>query len=163
MTAKREKTEFRKPSKARAGAPKKCAATKASRATDSPGGRSTDWRADTLAAIRRLIHEADPAIVEERKWVKPSNPSGVPVWSHDGIVCTGESYKAVVKLTFARGAALQDPGRLFNASLEGNARRAIDIREGERLDVEAFKALIQDAVEVNRQVRAAKSKGRVGG
>jgi hypothetical protein len=106
------------------------------------------WRAETLAEVRRLIHEADPDMMEECKWIKPSNPLGVPVWSHSGIVCTGEAYKQVVKLTFARGASLADPRGLFNSSLEGNTRRAIDIREGEVLvlDAEAFKFLIQDAV-----------------
>jgi hypothetical protein len=107
------------------------------------------WRAETLAEVRRLIHEADPDIVEECKWIKPSNPLGVPVWSHAGIVCTGEAYKQAVKLTFARGASLKDPQGLFNSSLEGNTRRAIDIREGEVLDAEAFKALIQAAVAEN--------------
>src|SRR5689334_16001673 len=102
------------------------------------------WRAKTLAEARRIIHEADADIVEEVKWVKPSNPLGVPVWSHAGIVCTGETYKEVVKLTFARGASLADPRGLFNSSLEGNTRRAIDIREGEVLDAEALKALIQE-------------------
>lgn len=116
------------------------------------------WRAETLAAVRRIIHEADPDIVEECKWIKPSNPSGVPVWSHAGIVCTGEAYKQVVKLTFARGASLEDPSGLFNASLEGNTRRAIDIREGEVLDAEAFEALIQAAVAENLRSGAAKSK-----
>ena len=109
-----------------------------------------DWRAETLAEVRRLIHEADPEIVEERKWAKPSNPEGVPVWSHAGIVCTGEVYRQAVKLTFARGASLDDPRRLFNSSLEGATRRAIDIREGEALDTKAFKALVQAAVAANR-------------
>lgn len=118
------------------------------------------WRAETLAEVRRLIHEADPDIVEECKWVKPSNPMGVPVWSHAGIVCTGETYKQVVKLTFARGASLADPREIFNASLDGNTRRAIDIREGEVLDAEAFKALVQAAVAENLQASAAKSQGR---
>lgn len=117
-----------------------------------------DWRGETLAEVRRLIHEADPDILEEVKWVKPSNPAGVPVWSHAGIVCTGEAYKQAVKLTFARGAALADPNGLFNASLDGNVRRAIDVREGETLDVEAFKALIRSAVAENLRVGAAKSQ-----
>jgi hypothetical protein len=117
-----------------------------------------DWRGGTLAEVRRMIHEADPDIVEECKWVKASNPMGVPVWSHAGIVCTGEAYKQVVKLTFARGASLKDPRKLFNSSLEGNTRRAIDIREGEALDAKAFKALIQAAVEENLRSSAAKSK-----
>jgi hypothetical protein len=118
------------------------------------------WRADALMEVRRLIHEADPEIAEECKWIKPSNPLGVPVWSHAGIVCTGESYKQAVKLTFARGAVLEDPQQLFNASLEGNARRAIDLREGEELDEAAFKALIRAAVAEN--LRATSSKSRSG-
>ena len=115
------------------------------------------WRAGTLAKVRRLIHEADPDIMEECKWIKPSNPLGVPVWSHAGIVCTGEAYKQVVKLTFARGASLADPRGLFNSSLDGNTRRAIDIREGEVLYAEAFKALIQAAVAENLRPSAPKS------
>lgn len=107
------------------------------------------WRAQTLAEVRRLIHEADPEIVEERKWVKPTNPWGVPVWSHAGIVCTGEAYKEVVKLTFARGASLEDPRGLFNSSLEGSTRRAIDLREGEALDAGAFETLVRAAVAQN--------------
>jgi len=117
-----------------------------------------DWRGETLAELRRAIHEADPDIVEECKWVKPSNPWGVPVWSHAGIICTGETYKEVVKLTFMRGASLDDPRGLFNSSLEGNIRRAIDIREGDALDAEAFKALIQLAVEENLRSSTPKSK-----
>jgi hypothetical protein len=109
----------------------------------------SDWRADTLDHIRRLIREAAPDAVEERKWKKPSNPAGVPTWSHGGIICTGETYKDKVKLTFARGASLADPARLFNAGLDGGTRRAIDIREGDRLDEPAFKALIQAAVAEN--------------
>ena len=118
------------------------------------------WRAETLAEVRRLIHEADPDVTEECKWVKPSNPLGVPVWSHAGVICTGEAYKQVVKLTFARGASLADPRGLFNASLDGNMRRAIDIREREVLDAEAFKALIQAAVAENLRSGAAKPRGR---
>jgi hypothetical protein len=114
------------------------------------------WRGEMLVEVRRLIHEADPDIVEECKWIKPSNPLGVPVWSHAGIVCTGEAYKQAVKLTFARGASLADPSGLFNASLDGNTRRAIDLREGEALDAEAFKALIQAAVVAN--LRSGKGK-----
>lgn len=105
-----------------------------------------DWRGETLARIRALIRQADPEVVEEVKWRKPSNPDGVPVWSHGGILCTGETYKDKVKLTFARGALLPDPAKLFNASLEGNARRAIDLFEGDELDEAAFKALIRAAV-----------------
>jgi hypothetical protein len=103
-----------------------------------------DWRGETLARVRALIKEADPEVVEEWKW------RGVPVWEHDGILCTGETYKAVVKLTFAKGAALKDPSGLFNASLDGNTRRAIDIHEGEKLDEEALKALIRAAVTLNK-------------
>ena len=109
-----------------------------------------DWRGEALARIRALIKEADPDIVEMVKWMKPSNPMGVPVWEHDGIVCTGETYKDKVKLTFARGAALKDPARLFNASLDAGTRRAIDLRDGDDIDEEAFKALIRAAVALNR-------------
>jgi hypothetical protein len=105
-----------------------------------------DWRGETLARVRALIRAADGQVVETVKWRKPSNPLGVPVWEHDGILCTGETYKDKVKLTFARGAALEDPSGLFNASLEGGTRRAIDIREGEEVDEEAFKALVRAAV-----------------
>ena len=112
-----------------------------------------DWREETLSRMRALILESDSEIVEERKWKKPSNPAGVPVWSHDGIVCTGETYKNAVKLTFARGAGLPDPSRLFNASLEGNTRRAIDIREGAKVDARAFKALVKAAVARNRAAK----------
>ena len=108
-----------------------------------------DWRGKTLSRMRTLVKEADPDVVEEVKWVKATSP-GTPTWSHDGIICTGETYKAVVKLTFARGASLPDPARLFNASLDGNTRRAIDIREGERIDAGAFKALVKAAVAANR-------------
>jgi hypothetical protein len=108
-----------------------------------------DWRGVALSRIRRLIEEADPGVVEESKWVKPSNPAGVPVWSHDGIICTGEVYKNAVKLTFAKGAALKDPRRLFNSSLEGKLRRAIDIHEGDKLDEKAFKDLVRAAVALN--------------
>jgi hypothetical protein len=119
-----------------------------------------DWRGATLARLRQLIHDADPEILEEWKWVKPTNP-GVPVWSHDGGICTGESYKAVVKLTFFRGAAVKDPKKLFNSSLEGNVRRAIDFHEGEKINEAAFKQLIRDAVAANQEAlaeRAAKKK-----
>jgi hypothetical protein len=116
-----------------------------------------DWRGTTLSRMRALIKDADPDVVEEWKWVKPTRP-GTPVWSHDGIICTGESYKAVVKLTFARGASLKDPAGLFNSSLEGRVRRAIDIREGDTVDESAFKALIRQAVALNRSVRTKRSK-----
>ena len=108
-----------------------------------------DWRSETLERMRRLIQEADPGMIEEHKWKKATNLAGVPVWSHDGIVCTGETYKQAVKLTFMYGASLPDPARLFNAGLEGGTRRAIDIREGEVVDARAFKALIRAAVAFN--------------
>jgi hypothetical protein len=107
-----------------------------------------DWRGKTLAKVRAIIHQADPEIVEERKWVKPTSP-GTPVWSHGGIVCTGETYKNVVKMTFAKGAALQDPSGLFNSGLDGNVRRAIDIHEGDKVDEAALKDLIRAAVALN--------------
>src|ERR1700756_2078890 len=117
-----------------------------------------DWRGATLRRMRMLIKDADPDVVEEWKWVKPTKP-GTPVWSHDGIICTGESYKNVVKLTFAKGASLKDPARLFNSSLDGNVRRAIDIREGEEVDESAFKALVRQAVALNSS-GPAKSNAR---
>ena len=117
-----------------------------------------DWRGETLSRMRTLIKEADPDVVEEWKWVKPTKP-GTPVWSHDGIICTGESYKSVVKLTFAKGASLKDPARLFNSSLDGNVRRAIDIHEGEEVDESAFKALVRQAVALNRSGKSKPSKG----
>jgi len=107
-----------------------------------------DWRGETLSRMRKLVKEADPDAVEELKWVKSSSP-GTPVWSHDGIICTGEAYKSVVKLTFSKGASLQDPAGLFNSSLDGNVRRAIDIHEGEEVDESAFKALVRQAVVLN--------------
>ena len=116
-----------------------------------------DWRGETLDRMRKLIKEADPDIVEEWKWVKPTNP-GTPVWSHDGIICTGETYKSAVKLTFAKGASLKDPARLFNASLDGNVRRAIDIHEGEEVDKSAFKALVRQAVALNGSGKPKASK-----
>lgn len=144
--------------KARPGAVATPAPATASRRIDQRIASLGDWRAVTLAEVYRLIHEADPEIMEEIKWIKPTNPLGVPVWSHAGIVCTGESYKQVVKLTFARGASLADPRGFFNSSLEGNTRRAIDIREGEVLDARAFKALIQAAVAENLRSSDLKSK-----
>jgi hypothetical protein len=111
-----------------------------------------DWRGETLSRMRKLIKQADPDVVEEWKWM------GTPIWSHDGIICTGESYKKVVKLTFAKGASLKDPARLFNSSLEGNTRRAIDIHEGEEIDAAAFKALVRQAVALNRSRRSKTSK-----
>jgi len=120
-----------------------------SEAIDEKLRSMSDWRGAMLAKLRRLIREADPEVVETVKWRKPSNPSGVPVWEHDGIVCTGETYKDKVKLTFAKGASLDDPERLFNASLDAGTRRAIDLREGDDIDESAFKALIRAAVAAN--------------
>ena len=116
-----------------------------------------DWRGETLGRMRKLIKEADPDVAEEWKWVKPTKP-GTPVWSHDGIICTGESYKNVVKLTFAKGASLKDPARLFNSSLDGNARRAIDIHVAEEVDESAFKALVCQAVTLNNSGKSKPSK-----
>jgi hypothetical protein len=116
----------------------------------SDPGRVRDWRQTTLSRIRALITEAVPEMIEERKWRKPSNPAGVPVWSHNGIVCTGETYKNAVKMTFAKGADLKDPAGLFNSSLEGNTRRAIDFREGEKVNEKALKALIRAAAALNK-------------
>ena len=125
-----------------------------SRLIDQRIAQLGDWRGEALARMRALIHEADPAVVEEWKWM------GTPVWSHDGILCTGESYKSVVKLTFAKGASLADPARLFNASLEGNTRRAIDIHEGEAVDADAFRALIRAAIALNADKASAKRTRR---
>ncbi len=154
--------------KSKRSEPKTKLGVKAERATAMAASHLIDerirslvgWRAEILVEVRRLIHEADPDIMEECKWIKPSNPLGVIVWSHAGIVCTGEVYKQAVKLTFARGASLADHRGLFNSSLDGNTRRAIDIREGEVLDAEAFKALIQAAVAENLRSSASKSQGR---
>jgi hypothetical protein len=147
--------------------PKKSDATKAkggpspSHLIDARIAALGDWRGEALARVRRLIREADAHVVEAVKWRKPSNAMlGVPVWEHDGIICTGESYKTYVKLTFANGAALDDPAGLFNASLEGNVRRAIDIREGDRIDEKAFKALIRAAVALNTSKRPAARPAR---
>jgi hypothetical protein len=118
-----------------------------------------DWRGETLGRMRELIRQADPDVVEEWKWAKRTNP-GTPVWSHDGIICTGESYKSVVKLTFMKGASLNDPAKLFNSSLEGNARRAIDIHEGDQLDAAAFQALIHAAVDLNTGGKAGSGRAR---
>jgi hypothetical protein len=136
----------------KSGAKEGKASASASRLIDGRIKELGDWRGETLARVRALIKAADPEVVEEWKW------RGVPVWEHDGIICTGETYKAVVKLTFARGAALADPSKLFNSSLEGNVRRAIDIREGEKINEKALKALIGAAVAANVSARAAKRK-----
>lgn len=125
----------------------------ASEQIDKELAKLGDWRAEVLGQIRTLIKKADPDVVEQVKWVKPSNPSGVPVWSHDGIICTGESYKSKVKLTFAKGASLPDPSKLFNSSLEGKVRRAIDIQEDQEVDPAAFKKLIRAAVALNKKVK----------
>jgi hypothetical protein len=127
-------------------APKKTAPKKAASSASPKAG---DWRRETLARVRALIEAADPDVVEEAKWKKANNPAGVPTWSHDGIICTGETYKDKVKLTFAQGAALKDPAKLFNAADTGATRRAIDIGEGDKLNEKAFKALIGEAVALN--------------
>jgi len=139
---------------------KKSGATQGEPATELISKRIAelgDWRGKTLGRMRELIKEADPDVVEEWKWVKATKP-GTPVWSHDGIICTGESYKNVVKLTFAKGASLKDPVHLFNSSLDGNVRRAIDIHEGEKVDESAFKALVRQAVAVNSSGKSKASK-----
>jgi hypothetical protein len=133
----------------------------ASRRIDEKIKELGDWRGKTLAKVREIVHEADPEIVEEWKWAKPKSP-GTPVWSHSGIVCTGETYKNVVKMTFAKGAALKDPAALFNSSLEGNVRRAIDIHEGDKFDEAALKDLIRAAVVLNLQLKS-KPKRRASG
>jgi hypothetical protein len=130
----------------------RAAGKQASRLIDQRIRALGDWRGETLARVRKFILEADPAMAEEVKWIKPSNPWGDAVWSHDGIVTTGEIYKNVVKLTFARGASISDPSSLFNSSLEGNTRRAIDIHEGNKVNARAFKALVKAAVALNRSV-----------
>jgi hypothetical protein len=139
---------------------KKSDASPGRSASDLISGRIAElggWRGKTLGRMRKLIKEADPDVVEEWKWAKATNP-GTPVWSHDGIICTGESYKAIVKLTFAKGASLKDPARLFNSSLEGNTRRAIDIAEGQEVDASAFKALVRQAVALNSGGKAKPSR-----
>ncbi len=118
----------------------------------------TDWRREAIDRVRALIHEVDPDITEEAKWVKPSNPAGVPAWSRDGLICTGETYKDKVKLTFFNGAALEDPSHLFNASLDAGTRRAIDITEGDELDEQAFKDLVRNAVAANIDRSPAKRR-----
>jgi len=135
----------------RTTSPKDTAETSASQMIDARIKELNDWRGETLARVRSLIKDADPEVVEEWKW------RGVPVWSHAGIICTGETYKAVVKLTFAKGAALDDPARLFNSSLEGSTRRAIDVHEGEPIDENALKALVRAAVALNVSARAARA------
>jgi hypothetical protein len=144
--------------KTKSGAKKRKAAdspSSPSRPIDARSKGQSDWRGEMLARIRKLIQQADPEVVEEVKWRKPSNSMlGVPVWEHDGIICTGETYKNAVKMTFAKGATLADPAGLFNASLEGNTRRAIDFHEGDKIDEKAVKALIRAAVALNTSARA---------
>ncbi len=153
--AKRKTTRTTTAKKKSTGAPKtQSAGSSPSKLIDARIKELRDWRGETLAKVRALIKEADPEVIEEWKW------RGVPVWSHDGIICTGETYKSVVKMTFAKGASLQDPAKLFNSSLEGNARRAIDIHEGEKIDENALKALIRAAVALNTSTRVRKSKAR---
>ena len=135
--------------KARESAAKQESMESSSQPTNAEIRELHDWRGKMLAHLRALIWQADPDVVEELKWKKPSNPAGIPVWSHEGIICTGETYKDKVKLTFAKGAALEDPSHLFNSSLDGNARRAIDIREGDKIDEAAFVALVHAAVILN--------------
>lgn len=134
-----------------------------SRLIDARIKELSDWRGDLLSRIRRFIKQADPEIVEEVKWRKPSNPMGVPVWSHDGIICTGETYKDKVKLTFARGASLDDPAGLFNSSLEGNTRRAIDLRERDEIDKDAFKSLVRAAAALNALSGSTLDNAKSGG
>ena len=135
--------------KRKSGSKKEKGADTPSQRTHAKTKTPNDWRSEMLARIRILIREADPEMVEEMKWKKPSNPAGVPVWSHDGIVCTGETYKNAVKMTFAKGAALADPAGLFNSSLEGNTRQAIDFHEGDKINEKALKTLIRAAVTLN--------------
>jgi hypothetical protein len=140
------------------GAKKQKREASPSRLIDARVKKLSDWRGETLARIRTLIRQADPDVVEEVKWRKPSNVMlGVPVWEHDGIICTGETYKAAVKITFARGASLDDPSGLFNASLEGNTRRAIDFHEGDRIDAKALKSLVRAAVEKNTSAKKSRT------
>ncbi|HML02641.1 MAG TPA: DUF1801 domain-containing protein [Candidatus Bathyarchaeia archaeon] len=125
----------------------------ASKLTDKNIAEPGSWRGEVLNRIRKLVEETDPEVVEERKWRKPSNPAGVPVWSHDGIICTGETYKNHLRLTFAKGASINDPKGLFNTNLEGNATRAIVIHEGDKIDEVAFKKLVQEAATLNSSVK----------
>ena len=145
--------------KTKSGAKAAKGADSSSRLIDARIKKLGDWRGETLARVRSLIKEADPNVVEEVKWRKPSNSMlGVPMWEQDGIICTGETYKEVVKLTFARGAALEDPAGLFNSTLEGNVRRAIDIREGDKINEKALKTLIRAAVALNASARSPKKR-----
>ncbi len=150
---------MKKPTAKKTAAKQAAAGDSPSRLIDARIRKLGDWRGKILACVRALIRQADPDVVEEVKWRKPSNGMlGVPVWEHDGIICTGETYKAAVKLTFAKGASLPDPKGLFNASLEGNMRRAIDFHEGDEIDEKAFRALIRAAVELNISARVARAR-----
>jgi hypothetical protein len=124
--------------------------SKSAATSGKKAGESADWREAMISRIRKLIQQADPGVVEERKWAKASNPDGVPTWSHDGLICTGETYKDHVKVTFAKGGSLKDPAKLFNSGTEGAVRRAIDLHEGDKLDEKSFVALIRDAVALNQ-------------
>jgi hypothetical protein len=148
--------------KMKRGSPQGSGGVPASQLIDASIEQQSGWRGEVLTRVRKLIHEADPEVVEEVKWRKPSNPGGVPVWSHDGIICTGETYKDEVKLTFAKGASLKDPAGLFNSSLDGNTRRAIDFGEGDEIDEKALRALIRAAVELNSSLPAADRQLRSG-
>jgi len=141
--------------KSASAATKAKAAVSPSRLIDGRIKELGDWRGETLARVRALIKAADPDVVEEVKWRKPSNPLGVPVWEHAGLICTGETYRDKVKLTFAKGASLPDPSGLFNSSLDGNVRRAVDFHEGDKIDGKALKALVRAAVALNTSARAA--------
>jgi hypothetical protein len=136
--------------------PRKGSGPSAGRLIDARIKELSDWQGETLARVRMLIKQADPEAVEELKWVKPTNPGGVPVWSHAGMICTGETYKDVVKMTFAKGASLEDPSGLFNSSPEGNTRRAIDFHEGDKIDEKALQALIRAAVALNKSSASGK-------
>ncbi len=150
---------MKKPTAKKTVAKQAAAGDSPSRLIDARIRKLGDWRGKILACVRALIRQADPDVVEEVKWRKPSNGMlGVPVWEHDGIICTGETYKAAVKLTFAKGASLPDPKGLFNASLEGNMRRAIDFHEGDEIDEKAFRALIRAAVELNISAKVARAR-----
>lgn len=154
-----KKTATKSPARKRAKPATKAAAKPTAKKIDERIKDLGDWRGKMLAKVRQIIKEADPEIVEEWKWVKPTNP-GVPVWSHNGIICTGEAYKDKVKLTFAKGAALKDPARLFNSSLDGNVRRAIDIRESDKINEAALRNLIREAIALNFTGLAARRRAR---
>ncbi len=143
---------------AKKAAPKTAGAQSASGLIDGKISRLNDWRGETLSRLRALIREAVPSVEETVKWRKPSNPAGVPVWEKDGVLCTGETYKDKVKLTFAQGAALKDPSGLFNAGLDGAVRRAIDVHEGGKINEKAFKALVREAAAINAEKAAARKK-----